>query len=344
MSEDSNNAGWTLLAQTSGSDSFSFGKWLMVFGLMFYLAIQPSNFIQFILIIGGWFGLNQDASRLSNYLEILSVSIMCSGLLLLIWGWLSVKWKKVIRIIVLSTYNPLDLGAIRRVLNPVGVYWPKIVKLADLPGEAPKDIKRCINKISKIALKIRGVDPVYFVGIAHIPFVSLIGFLTRNYHFDCLEIDHASKKPILLTDNINLSNLAFTVTQDSIKSDHREVAFAISLSREIDRDIILRSLTTDVPVVCVKNQNIQEMPYDSREQLDKAILDVRNIFLKVTQPHQNIKHVHLFYAGPTSFILGFSKLINQNTDPVVTVYNYKRGQGYNWGITLSRKGKYVQLS
>jgi nucleoside phosphorylase len=115
-------------------------------------------------------------------------------------------------------------------------------------------------------------------------------------------------------------------------------------------EIILRvsvSYATDVQQsrVAVPNAKIEidlriEKPergiVRSEEQVRSYGRVFRSVLDSISERMPGCRRVHLFYAGPVSLAFHLGQQVSENIHPSLIVWNYRREEGYAWGIDLTR--------
>jgi hypothetical protein len=334
----------SVLAQASGSESYMLGITFLSVGLILLALAQAHILIQVLSLIASWFNLKVDPTTwLDSTFIILALIFILIGGFFLLWGWLSPRIRTIEVLIVQESYQKISHKTVSDFISKHSDRWIKVKKISRIGLEpTTKGLENYRRKLVIFARRVDMLRTPYYVGIVHIPFAALMGFLTKNQRFNFLEIKHSTKEAILLNSNNSGGSFNFITQTMNPNVNATEVSVVVSVSHKIDVQEVTRKLNH--PLLILDANQIKEFPYSSQNELSDAATKMRSSVLGLKTIYPKLSHIHLFYAGPASLIITFSQMINPNIDPTHTVYNFERNSGYVWGIELNNEGgKIVRL-
>lgn len=276
------------------------------------------------------------------WIQFLGGTSWAFGLIIFLYLWITSNWKEVHQTIVQASYSPISTSPLKSIIDPDGRFWKTIIHLQffKINNSDISTVTKYKKLVEKKVAVLKPGRPTYYCGIAHLPFVAYAGHLLRNFPVRFLEIDHNSRKAMLLKDSNESSFDLHSSHYTNNLGD--EVSLAISISRNINNEEILK-LKKGIPIVEIKAKTIEYSNIKSEKQIEKITADIRAIMENLSQVNPNLKKINIFYAGQTSLMFRFGQIITPNTDKEIVVYNYDGKLGYCWGISLNKGGDIVQL-
>jgi hypothetical protein len=323
----------------NGRENYGLGGFLIATALS--LTGDQPLLLQVLQAIGF---VRQKTESSSSVLNFIAVVCLCAGLLLIFWGLLKPFIRPVRMLILQYSYQPISSVGARSVLQSLGACWIAPIHLDHLSDElsTASGRSRASNRLERSAKKIKGTRKIFYCGIAHIPLVGRLGFLLRNFQVEFFEINHNSKKSVLLTNNAVVRGHVFQRSNNG--SPGSDVALIVEVSFKINSQTVQQSLQANVPEIRLSLPSPGLSQIESETDLIALSQQFRTLMNELVNGSA-VKKIHLFYAGPTSLIFRFAQVLSENTDPEVLAYNYSRDSGrYSWGMSLNKGAKVVQLS
>lgn len=203
---------------------------------------------------------------------------------------------------------------------------------------------------NKILQSTNGNDSisVEYYGLAHIPLVILLGYQISDKipvkfyewnqnqgQWESIDSNHKNYPPLILE-----------------KNDEKQPLNAAS-------EIVVKiGLTYPIPNENLKGLNLLhlnsyylhlESPHRNNiiniEQLQKYKAEFRNLLDVINQKYTNLKKVHLFYSGQTSFAYSIGSAVTPRMDKEIIIYNYVGSESpqYNWNLNLKKISQQITV-
>lgn len=276
--------------------------------------------------------------RLQEVVQFLGYGMVFLGVIVLLFGFLLPVLEPFKRIILHYSYEPIEPGAVKKMVT--GKTFFKSIFYVDARDavKSPCGIEREIEKIKNFQERLFKGRELYYCGISHLPFVGLAGFNLRNAYVKFIEIDHLNRAPCPIASDPS-STIPLQIT--SAANIQSEVVLSMSISRTIQKSAI-QAKFPGIPEYSLDAVTPGLFNVKSKEQMEQVVSEFRNV-LDEFLADSKLKTIHLLYAGQTSLLFRMCQVINVNTDKEIIVYHYDGTEGYSWGISLNRGGRYVQL-
>lgn len=275
--------------------------------------------------------------------QLLSFLFLSLGFVIGAWHFFAPAIRPVKHLILQYSYQPIGSAGPRSVIKGQESCWvaPIHLDLLGIDFRSEAGVREAVDRTHWMIRRLRKHRNLYLASTAHIPLVGYLGFLLRNFSMQFFEINHVTKKPVLL-DGANASGLNFTSTSTGTPTD--QLALIIEVSYPVDHSLVDKALGPGIPFARLSIANTGLSKIESEVDLNNLTLQVRNQIGTTVSTYRQVKTIHLFYAGPTSLIFRIGQILNENTDPEVLAYNYSRDLGgYIWALSLNKGARIVQL-
>ena len=279
-----------------------------------------------------------------NNVQWLGIVMIIVGLIIGTWDYISSKIKPVRQLLVQYSYQRIFHRPLKEAIDPTRKYWivSFVMDLQNIRNANKDKLKKIHQSVLRKVNRIKDSREVDYCGIAHIPIVAYTGFLLKNQSVRFLEIQHSTRKPIVLEKGKNQS---LTFQKDQIeKSNDTEIAISVSVSFKIVDSKIQSAIGKRIRIQHLELEKNSLSNINSEDDINQLGKEFRTYLCKIHQCYTSLEKVHLFYAGQTSLIFRLGQLISENTDQEIIVYHHDKKLGYIWGTSINNGGNIVQLS
>lgn len=178
---------------------------------------------------------------------------------------------------------------------------------------------------------------LYYEGLAHIPFVFLLGYqLSNKRELLFTEWDENKKKWNVLPKTVD-SYSSLHLHKQIIKpvKDEKEIAVCISLTEEI-QDVQLKGLDAyHCNKYHLKLRTCKRHAIVCLDQLEEYTRQFRQLMDNINRTYPRLQKVHIFISAQTSLVFNVGSVLTRN-DAEVWIYNFERNNNiqYPWGLRV----------
>jgi len=197
--------------------------------------------------------------------------------------------------------------------------------------------------------KHKGAPVIYLAALGSFPYLFTLGTLLRNAHNRVRVLEHArnaaggSKWHLLDKHSDDVITHIVQGDEDQpymqavreINSKkNQEVGIALSYTFEISQKDLPEELRGST--IILKTSLGYGLDKLSNESIQGELLSELSVILNLLG--KNRPRVHLFVAAQASMCINIGKCYQDNVHPELVLYNYTRGQGYNWSVSYNQEG------
>ena len=220
-------------------------------------------------------------------------------------------------------------------------------------------IKRCLNQQKEkiedyFYVAERWDQPAsYYEGLAHIPFVFLLGYqVSDKLNFSFSEWNEHAKKWIPLPEIAD--NFPSLVLEKNIQESEKEatdVTICISLTSSIQEWQLEGLIAQDCNIYHLKLKECKRHAIVCLKQLEEYKHQFRKLLDEINNTYPRLRTVHIFISAQTSLVFNIGSALTRN-DKETWIYNYEVNSKplYPWGIKAhkaTKKGyqtdKYIKI-
>jgi hypothetical protein len=196
-----------------------------------------------------------------------------------------------------------------------------------------KDVVNDVNYILE-----RWDEPtLHYEGIAHIPFVFLLGYqLSDKRDIIFSEWNENTRKWVSLPQSANEYPpllLHKNLARDADKED--DVSICVSLTEEIYPEQLKGLNVYGKTMYHLKLKNCVRHAIVCKDQLADYTAQFRSLLDNIKSSHRQVSTIHIFISAQTSLVYSFGGTLTRN-DPEVRIYNFNRERTikYPWGLKV----------
>ncbi|WP_167449501.1 SAVED domain-containing protein [Halobacillus trueperi] len=213
-----------------------------------------------------------------------------------------------------------------------------------------KDFESEIEWIKRSLLKQKGVikdvnyilerwdEPtLHYEGIAHIPFVFLLGYqLSDKRDIIFSEWNENTRKWVSLPQSVDeYPPLLLHKSLEVDANQASDISICVSLTEEIYPEQLKGLKVYGKPMYHLKLRKCMRHAIVCKEQLADYTAEFRSLLDDIKSEHREVKTIHIFISAQTSLVHSFGGTLTRN-DPEVRIYNFNRERTikYPWGLKI----------
>jgi len=202
-------------------------------------------------------------------------------------------------------------------------------------------VRRLLDPQGPLLFTLNRRDELEFIfhGLVHIPLAALAGFIVSDRQavrfFDFHPNTSGGTWRWPGNDGAH-PNLSARGLPDGPLRRKGEVLVRMSVSYTASARESRAAVSSAVLEIDLGLEQAERGIVRSEEQVWEYATAFRRVLDHLAAHMPGCRCVHLFYAGPVSLAFHLGQQVSENIHPPVIVWNYRRGEGYNWAVDLLR--------